>query len=109
MGLFGSRDEDPLLQDDPFAPNSDESDGSDEGGSPESASSAQRRREEPGRAETRAITCTQAEATEGALADLNQALVQNWRLARIQVRDDGRLVFQLRRDQGASGEAETII
>ena len=109
MGLFGSRDEDPLLQDDPFAPGADAPASSDDGASARSSESPTQHQEAAGPPETRAITCTQEEATDGALSDLNQALVGGWRLARVQLQNDGRFVFQLQRDRGASEQTGSII
>jgi len=109
MGLFGSRDDDPLLQDDPFAPGSSDPSSHDEDASADPGRTASQRHKEPERASTRTIEYTQEEATEGALDDLNQALVQNWRLTRIHVQDDGQLVFRLQRGSGPSGKEETII
>lgn len=109
MGLFGSRDDDPLLQDDPFAPSSDESSAHDDGAATETDPAAPQRRDGSDHTDTRTIAYTQEEATDGALADLNQALVQDWRLDRVQLGDDGQLVFCLQRDTRASGEESTII
>ena len=109
MGLFGSRDDDPLLQDDPFAPGSTDSPSDDEDTSTNADRTSVQKRNEPDRTDSRTIACTQDEATEGALDELNQALVQEWRLAGIQLQDDGQFIFRLQRDTGASDKAGTVI
>jgi hypothetical protein len=109
MGLFGSRDDDPLLQNDPLAPSADESptEGEEASSDPDRASA--QRRDRPGRVETRTLAYTEEEATDGALADLNRALIRHWRLTRVQLREDGQLLFRLRRHSGAADEEGTII
>jgi len=109
MGLFGSRDDDPLLQDDPFAPSSSDPPSRDDEASTDPGRTSPQRHEEPEQASTRTIEYTQEEVTEGALDDLNQALVQDWRLTRIQMQEDGQFVFRLQRSTGPPGEENSII
>ena len=109
MDLFGSRDDDPLLQNDPLAPSADESSTDGEEAAPDPDRASAQRRDQPGRGETRTLAYTQEEATDGALADLNRALIRNWRLTRVQLREDGHLLFRLRHDPGASDEKGPII
>lgn len=112
MNLFGSREEDPLLQDDPFAPDSDDPSSASE---PRSADpdtdpnpavpTEGEQQEEDGRT----LVYTQEEAETGPLSELNQAFDQEWRLKQIQFRDDGALVFTLRHQAGAGGGLGNII
>jgi hypothetical protein len=113
MSVFGSRDEDPLLQDDPLAPSADDDDheeaspdettSSDDVTRSASSSSAEGGRgggtvfgrvtptgtndEEDGR-ETRVLVQSPAEAASGALAALNNALDNGWRIRRVDIEED---------------------
>ena len=113
MSVFGSRDEDPLLQDDPLAPSADDDDheeaspdettSSDDVTRRASSSPAEGRRggvtvfgrvaptgddgEEAG-GETRVLVQSPAEAASGALAALNNALDDGWRIRRVDVNED---------------------
>jgi hypothetical protein len=91
MTLFGSRDEDPLLKNDPLAP-SEPKDGDADGateGTEEKAPASRR------------VEYSVAEAATGPLRTLNRAFGQGWRLARVD-RDGDRLIFTLRRADGPS-------
>jgi len=103
MSLFGSRDDDPLLQGDPLAPVSDEE------AAGEGTPSAD---EEPpvpsatdmgnaGPDDDRMLVYSRDEATEGAFSDLNRCLREDWRLTRVELQEDGALAFHLRREPDA--------
>jgi hypothetical protein len=105
MSIFGSRDDDPLLQDDPLAPSSDNEESRDDAARPSSGGGAAGREQGPPHeagtgvfgpfdAEasvpsddpTREVVRTATQAAEGNLAPLNAALDQGWRVARVHVR-----------------------
>ena len=106
MSLFGSRENDPLLQDDPFAPSEGEpsdsssaEDSSPPGGQADepSASDAGNRassRDEEGK---RVLVRGVDEAEAGTLSALNTAFDQGWRLEKVVHREEtADLLFWLR-------------
>jgi hypothetical protein len=103
MSLFGSRDDDPLLQNDPLGPETDDGEARPEA----SPTEDERRSARPGDgtdaapAQDRTLVYSREEAKEGTFAELNRALEQNWRLTQVQLREDGSLAFQLRRESDA--------
>jgi hypothetical protein len=102
MGVFGSRENDPLINHDPFAPLPNEESGSsgEEGGERESsptkdsASSVFRPEESQTDRESQAspsestwvVTRSLDEAADGRLADLNAAFEQGWQLSSVELR-----------------------
>jgi len=87
MSLFGSRENDPLLQDDPFAPSEGEPSASDAG------NRASSRDEEGKRVLVRGVD----EAEAGTLSALNTAFDQGWRLEKVVHREEtADLLFWLR-------------
>jgi hypothetical protein len=110
--IFGSRDEDPLLQDDPFAP-SPGGESSSSSGDPVSESDAQAADEQPNtprtEEKTRRLLYTREEATGGELAELNRALAGHWRLSRVKLRDDGRIAFVLAAESSSANGLGTIV
>lgn len=103
MSLFGSRDDDPLLQGDPLAPASNEEDAgqgtpsADEEPPTPSATDV----ENAGPDEDRMLVYSRDEATEGAFPDLNRCLQGDWRLTRVELQEEGTLAFHLRRESDA--------
>jgi hypothetical protein len=108
MSLFGSRENDPLLQDDPFAPSDEDppADAEDETGADASGGDASPV-DEPAPT-TRTITYTRQEARAGDLTELNRALDREWRLDSIRLEGDNALQLTLRRTQGGP-DAGSII
>jgi hypothetical protein len=102
MSIFGSRDDDPLLQGDPFAP-SDEDEPHD-AASPSDDDPAQKTRDPAGSTDdvpppgasvfgpsdedTQVLVHLVEEAADGRLGRLNAALDAGWRLRRVELRDD---------------------
>lgn len=133
MSLFGSRENDPLLQDDPFAPSGDESSSGSprseeapgEGDPPDSpsdgdtspsraqgheASSDAGDRASPREGETRTLVRSVDEADAGPLPALNTAFDQGWRLETIVHRDEtADLRFVLRQKRDGAGRAGEIV
>lgn len=103
MSVFGSRDEDPLLQGDPFAPPStDTSDSSNPTVSPEERDASDTDPPDDHSvfedADRHRFVCSKADAAEGHLDELNASLKQGWVLDHIEFRStSSSLVFVLRR------------
>jgi hypothetical protein len=108
MSLFGSRENDPLLQDDPFAPSDEDppADAEDEAGA--GASEADASSVDEPAPTTRKMTYTRQEARAGDLTELNRALDREWRLASIRLEDDNALQLTLRRSRSGP-DAGSII
>jgi hypothetical protein len=102
MSIFGSRDDDPLLKGDPFAP-SDE-DETHDASSPSDDDPARKTRDPAGSGDdaprpggsvfgpsdenTQVLVHLVEEAANGRLGRLNAALDAGWRLRRVELRDD---------------------
>ena len=106
MDLFGPRDEDPLLRNDPLAPSDSEGDRAERPDDPDpddasrpGASDAEAPPPDDRAPENRSrrVAYSREEAAEGPLPTLNRALGQGWRLARVRLRDNEAFVFTLRR------------
>ena len=111
MSVFGSREEDPLLREDLFAPNSAAHNPSETGEHSETDRNdgATHRREGEHSGDTRQIVCARQDAADGRIDHLNRALNSNWELTRIQVVDDDQIVFTLRRTRSAGSGTESIV
>jgi hypothetical protein len=128
MSIFGSREEDPLLQDDPLAPSSeDESAPEDEppaGDDPAPASAEDAEEaptEEPpdeseghfaldGEGTTRTLVRSVGEAEHGNLTVLNAAFDQGWRVDCVVYQEESDdLLFQLRREESGSDQNGVIV
>lgn len=106
MSIFGSREDDPLLQDDPFAPPPDDDPSAEEDASPAEQSADAPSDETPSRSEsvfgpsdgegdrfsestsTRVLVHPVEEAANGHLAQLNMALDEGWRFRRVELREE---------------------
>ena len=112
MDVFGSREGDPLLQDDPFAPSDEETDDASDSAPPQSADASEQASAPDGSAEqleaekntvfdslptasamegedaTRVIVRSAEAAAEGRLTELNAAFDQGWRLAHVDLRSE---------------------
>lgn len=88
MDVFGSRDDDPLLRNDPLAPLGPKEDDPGTSGGTERSGGAR---------PSRLVEYSAEEAATGPLRTLNRAFGQGWRLKRVE-RKRSRLIFTLRRD-----------
>lgn len=104
MDLFGSRDEDPLLQED-FESAADDELSEQSSPSPSSEESPQDQHSET----ERTIRYSQEEAETGSLSDLNEAFDREWRLSRVQLSDNDTLIFNLQRGGDAGDPFGSII
>jgi len=103
MSVFDSREEDPLLQGDPFAPPAnDRPDSTDSLPSSEEAESSDSDSSDSHSVfedrEQHRVVCSQRDAAEGRLDELNASLKQEWVFDHIEFRPaSSSLVFVLRR------------
>jgi len=126
MSIFGSREEDPLLQNDPLAPPSDDSSDSSsahpEGlrsDSDSPLSNALTEAESPGpgapfafpeEGPTRTLRRSVEAAREGHLSILNAAFDQGWRLTRIEYQEQtADLLLVLRREASETDRTDRIV
>lgn len=118
MSVFGSRNDDPLLQNDPLAPSADENDEDDAAAPDEAATEDDAEREATatngerteesvfgpgasagsgtedrpnahGNEKTRVVACSVAEVARETIANLNKALDDGWRLDHVEVNERG--------------------
>lgn len=104
MSVFGSRDEDPLLQGDPLAPSSPDGSDSPDPNVPPDHETDSSESDAPGGhsvfddREKHRVSCPKKDAAEGRLDALNASLQQGWILDRIEFRPaSSSLVFVLQR------------
>ena len=131
MDLFGSREEDPLLENDPLAPSPDENADSGEEPTADDAPSSSNDDDSPsgdapsssnasngssphfalaGTGDTRTLRRSVEKTEDGGLSVLNAAFDQGWRLDRIEYRaetDD--LLFTLRREDSEPRDQDLIV
>jgi len=103
MSVFGSRKDDPLLQNDPLAPGSDEDSGEDDpdqhASSTEEDSVFRRTTSDgdgaenshfrfDGSEDTRVLVRSATEVVDGRLTVLNAAFDEGWRLERIEIEEN---------------------
>ncbi len=109
MDLFGSRDEDPLLQETFDSAADDASADPSSSNTPADAPPADESSRDPRSDAERTIQYSQEEAESGPLSDLNHAFDREWRLARVQLSKDGALRFTLQRGVNATDQSGPII
>lgn len=121
MSLFGSREDDPLLQDDPFAPSDDEPSSSarapeeapadDDGIAPASAAPEEEPRPSfDGETARRALVRSVDKAEAGTLGALNTAFDQGWRLDKVVYREEtADLLFLLRQQEDSTDRNGLIV
>jgi len=103
MSVFGSRDDDPLLQDDPFAPPSNASSTSPSSEVPTDPDTDPPEAPSEGHSvfddrEKHRVICSKEQAVEGKLDKLNASLKQGWIFDCIEFRPaSSSLVFVLQR------------
>lgn len=100
MNVFGPPETDPLLQDDPFPPLSDNQSSADA----DPPGPSRPKPENEAAASSKLLLGSMADAQEGNLSALNRALANGWILERVEFRPAKTLAIVLRRPPS---EAET--
>jgi len=138
MSIFGSREDDPLLQDDPLAPSDHESSASSARASEQSPSGGEEATQASSSSPGAEPTASQSDASSdpvsdprssfegkrarraivrgldtvetGALSALNTAFDQGWRLDKIVYREEtADLLFLLRQQEASAGQGGLIV
>jgi hypothetical protein len=105
MNVFGPREKDPLLQDDPLAPSSDPRTAA-EDSTPKESPPAE---SEDETADSRLLLGSMTDAQEGKLTTLNRALANGWTLERVELRPADTLAFVLHRSDTESESSKRLL